>query len=69
MKISSSETAQYFRERGQESLEWAAEAPADSDVREGFARLAAAWFEAAAEAEVAATNFWTGQPEQPPTLH
>lgn len=46
-------SADYFRERGQEALQWAIEAGDNSPFREGFARIAGAWFEAAAHAELA----------------
>ena len=62
--------AAYYRERGEEALQWAIEAGDNSPFREGFARIANAWFEAAAEAELAEETGWTNASgEQPATLH
>jgi hypothetical protein len=65
-----SASAAYFRERGEEAIQWALEAGDNSYFRDGFARIANAWFEAAAEAELAEeTGLINAQGEQPATLH
>ena len=63
--------AAYYRERGEEALQWAIEAGDNSPFREGFARIANAWFEAAAEAELLEEEASSTSPpgEQPATLH